>query len=474
MSAPPGSPRWAPWLVLALALALRLPRIPARWGATAWLYAAYPWETVQALRAGQLPPFTGLHPPLWPLLHAWSEQWAPIPLLWLSASALCSAAAAALVARHGLAAGLLVATSPVALAYAAEVNDYPLAAALFALVLVLRPAAATGRWWPLALAGALAGWTHALAGLGAGLVALTLPWRWSVRTLATMGALALPLLPGALDAVGTGTVQPPFKAALVAGDLSDRFGLLWLLALPAALLGARRSPWLLLPGLGLPLALGLLVALGVAAPHQFPYLVLIGLPWALLAGQGGEGRLARLASALVGCTILLHGGVALLGQARALASLARQLQAPHALDLALAEAVTPWACDGPPSPACSGDAVYLLLPRRVDDDDKRTVQPALWRVRPWRRLPAVVPYAFDWGDHRHGQPRLHQGRVLYVEDHVRPQVTEAAAAHRRLWLVLDAPADSGEGRALADLLGRPGEAVAGQGTLWRLERAPQR
>ena len=455
-----------------MALLLRLPRMPARWGATAWLYAAYPWETVQALRAGHVPPMTGLHPPLWPALHALGELWAPVPVLWLGASVLFSAAAAALVARRSLLAGLLLATSPVQLAYASEVNNYPLAAALFALVLVFRPTATEGRWLPLALVGALAGWTHALAGLGAVLVALTLPWPLAIRALSTMALLALPLVLPAWDAVGTGSVQPPFKAALVAGDLVDRFGLLWLLTMPAALLGARRAPWLLLPGLGLPVALGLLIAAGIAAPHQFPYLVLLGLPWALLAGRAGVGRFARLASVLVWCAILLHGGVALISQGRSLSSLARGVQAPHALDLALAEASTLWTCVGTPSPECSGDAVYLLLPRRADDDDKRVISSTLWRVRPWRRLPAVQPYAFDWGDHRHGQPRLHKGRVLYVEDHVRSQVLEATAAHRRLWLVLDAPVDSGEGRALAALLGRPGEQVAGEGTLWRLEGAP--
>ena len=70
---------------MALAVLLRAPHALVRWEETAWRYAGYPAETLALLRAGDVGglagTFTGLHPPLWPLLHSALEVWAPVPLL---------------------------------------------------------------------------------------------------------------------------------------------------------------------------------------------------------------------------------------------------------------------------------------------------------------------------------------------------------------------------------------------------------
>ena len=98
-----------------------------------------------------------------------------------------------------------------------------------------------------------------------------------------------------------------------------------------------------------------------------------------------------------------------------------------AMDAALAEAR-----------AASG-AVVLVDPAWVDDDDKRAGSPALWRLPPWRRMPAVTPYDFDYTDYRHGQPRRVGGITVYVHDHPRPTLAETLAHHGRLWIVVTDP-----------------------------------
>lgn len=450
-------------LVLGLALVLRLLRVPARWCANTWLYSAYPADTVELLRAGELgqalTTFTGLHPPGWPLLHAASELFAPIPLLWLLLSVLCSFGAVVLIARRDALAGLLLATSPVQLAYAAEVNDYPLS------VLVVAALLAGGPRLRL-VATLLAPWTHALAALAAALVALTLPRRRAALHLGLLALSALPLLPGGLALLadpGSAT-QPPFKAGLVFHDVLDRFGLLWLGLLPAVLVGAQRARWLLLPLLGLVAALLALTAAGIAAPHQFPYWLFVGLPLALLAGHGARG--SRPLTGLTAAVALTHGILA--GWAGLQQLVALERDPTRAVDAALAELDRPWSCREEPSRDCSGDALYLLVPRTVDDDDKRRLTPSLWRLAPWRAMPAVRPYAdLDWGDYRHGQPRLVDGHVIYLEDHVRQPLLQARAAHARLWLVVEeAHLDGRVARALAELIGEE-PLVVGPDLLWR-------
>ncbi len=427
--------------MLVAAAALRLIRVPNRWDEVAWLYSAYPASTADALARGDLPAaltqFTGLHPPLWPLLHALSEAWAPIPLLWLLGAALASWMAVAVIGRVSTLAGLVLATSAVQLHYAAEVNQYPLAVAFVACAWASRAAVARGdrHWGWLAAAIAAAGWTHALAGLVAALAVVGLPRAALGRIVVASLAAALPLLiPASTLAGDAGTYrQPPFELELVTADWRARFGLTGLALLPFAAWGVRAAPAAAVGVLGGGAAWAALVGAGVAAPHQFPYVALLGPPFALLVAAGARARWAVAAVA----TISVLGG---LGTARldltALADLPPS--APRAIDVALSEMTAPYRCEAgtPPAPSCAGDAVYLLAPPGLNDDDKRRNSTVLWRLPPWRAMPRVRPHDMAWGAHRFGQPRLVGGHVVYLNDHLRPTLAQAIAAHPRLWLVV--------------------------------------
>ena len=428
MASSPRQPVSVLWLsaVLVLAAALRLPRVVLRWDEVSWLYAAYDAPTVEALAAGDLLAalrFTGLHPPLYPLIHAALELVAPVPLLMLGVSAICSWLAVAVVARHHLLAGLVLACGPLQLHYAAELNDYPLAGLSVACVWVARERVADGSLAPawLGLAAVLAGWSHALAGL-VGLLAVLTVGRRAPRALVVMGLGLLPLVPAGVELVGEpGTYrQPPFEADLVLADAADRFGLVWIGWLGFAALGARRRPAL---ALGLVGTVGAIVALqlaSVAAPHQFPYYVLAGPPLALLVASSGRGRGVALALAAV------LAGRSGIESTTALLELREDLGTERAIDVALAEA---------PDDA----ALYLLAPPLLPDDDKRATGPVLWRLPPWQRMPMVRPYAFEYADHRHGQPRRVGERVVYVNDWPRREVAAAVTAHEELWIVVSDP-----------------------------------
>jgi hypothetical protein len=217
--------------------------------------------------------------------------YAPVPILWLGASALASALAIFALRRWPIAAAA-AATSAVQLPYAAEVNNYPLLACFVATLWALRERAALGASaWALPLVAALAGWTHGLGGFIALIVALSLLKRrptLAALTLVTLVVAALPLAPGLwaiLADPGTRS-QPPLKPALMLHDAWTRFGPWPLLWLPLGLRGARRAPavffgWLVT----LAFVLGLQAA-HVAAPHQLPYALALTAPWALLVHHG--------------------------------------------------------------------------------------------------------------------------------------------------------------------------------------------
>lgn len=427
--------------VLGLAAALRLPRVLNRWDEVAWLYAAYPTPTVDALRDGRLvdawTTFTGLHPPLWPLLHAATELAAPIPLLWLGLSAALSWAAVALVGRQSLLAGLVLATGAVQLHYAAEVNQYPLATAGVALAWASARALGQGRGhWLWVTAGvAVAGWSHVLGGAAAALACALLPAGLGARALGAAALTSAPLWSPALDLLSdTGTArQPAFELPLVAADLRARFGLLGLgLGIPAAV-GARRAPHLALSVVALAALLAGLIAARIAAPHQFPYLLFFGPPLALLIAEGARGP--RMRAWVIGVCLLQGAAILRLDLQAAHAT---WRDPPRAIDQALGEADRPWTCppDAPPSPSCAGDAVLLLAPAGINDDDKRRTSPTLWRISPWQRLPRVQPYGFDWGDHRRGQPRLVDGIAVYVADQPHDRLFDLLDAHERVWVVV--------------------------------------
>lgn len=398
-------------LTLSAAALLRGLRVIVRWDEVAWQYAAYTAPMAEKLGEGDwsaLLDFTGLHPPLWNLLHACSELWLPVPLLWLVFSAACSLGAVALFARSQPVVAVLLATSPIQLSYAAEVNNYPLTALVIAGLWALRD-----RPRAFCALAALAPWTHGLAGFVALMLAGLTRNRWAAGVLV---AAALPLLPGVLDlALEAGTyTQPAVDLELSGRDYISRFGLLGAVLLPLACLGAWRmrteAAGLLITGV----FVALLVLAGVAAPHQFPYHLAFGAPFALLVAGAGLPRLAIGVAVLQGLWFAAY-------DLRRIELIAGDEE--RAVDAALDRAQP-------------GDGVYLLAPHLRNDDDKGASSPVLWRVLPWQRMPADRPYDGAWENFRHGQPRRVEGLTVYVNDEVRDELSLAIGAHETLWLVV--------------------------------------
>lgn len=341
-----------------------------------------------------------------------------------------------------------------------------------AAVWALRPGPGE-RPWAGSVAGVAAAWTHALGGVAAGLSAVLLQGRARAVALGGLILGVLPLAPGVAARVrDPGTFrQPAWAAAHVLPDLVDRFGLLWLLALPLAIRGARSAPAPAAGLLGLLLSLVALIGLGIAAPHQHPYLVALGAPWALLVAAGARGAGAR--RLLIGLAVaqgLWQGAYDLL-RLRAIID----DPSPRAIDLALAEADRPWTCPpASPDPGCSGDAVILLAPPGLNDDDKRLFSPVLWRLSPLQAMPrrrtwSTAEGLLDPADHRSGHPRQVGGRVVYVFDAPRPALERALAAHARAWLVVYEQGQRPDyGAGLTRRLGAA-PARVGADLLWRVE-----
>lgn len=455
-------------VAVALAVVLRVPHGLVRWEETAWRYAAYPAETLERVRegdlAGVLGTFTGLHPPLWPVLHSLLELWAPVPLLWLSLGVACSVGAVAITAREHPAAGLLLAASPIQVHYCAEVNQYPLALLWVAGAWSL---AGRGRSLGLGLLVALAGWTHLLAGVVAGLAALRLPRRAAAKTLGLAAVLLLPLAWPILSALGDEATfrQPALSLVLVAADWRARFGLAGAAVVGLAALGSGRRPRVAL-GVAASLALlGSLIGARIAAPHQFPYLLFVGPPLAIL-GAAGLGRLGERGGLVLGLLAAVLAGGVLRLDLSALGSMAGD--PPRAVDRALAEVERPWTCGSSPAASCSGDALVLLSPPGTNDDDKRQHSATLWRLRPWTSMPKVVPPGIDWSDHRQGHPRKVGDHVVYVFDHPREALPRVLQAHERVWLVVyDQGQNHDYTERLAEELGRFPTEVGGD-HLYRL------
>ncbi len=430
---------------LLLGLLLRLLRGPARWDEITLAYAAYLEPVHRALDAGELgqavATWVGLHPPLHAaLLYGVDRIW-PAPALWIGLSLAASYGAVRALGRVGGAvAALALATSPLQLAYAAEVNNYPLAVFSLALVLAL----AEGPPLALGAAVALAGWSHVLAGLG-GLGVLA----WRARGLgrreagAALGAALLGLLPvgaGALRRIlwgssweqggldGSGALGWAEEAARRVGPEGVALGLVALIGLRGAALAATA-----------PLALALLVAVagGAAAAHQFPYLLLFGPPLALGLARAVElpwaGRpwVGRLVVALC----LLRGARAGADEIAALQALARDQATTRGVDLA-------WRESRP------GDRIWLVAPALLPDDDKSDLSPTLWRLSPWTAWSREALPGFEYTDPRAGAPRRTQGRVVHASTTLDLQSFDAAAAATfetggRIWVVLydHAPAE---------------------------------
>lgn len=405
-------------LWLGVSAALRLLRGPARWDEIALAYAAYAEPVSRLVEQGRwsgLPAsWVGLHPPLHALALAILDRIAPAPALWIGLAALCSLGAVIAVGRAaGPVAAAALGTAPLQLAYAGEVNNYPLATLAVALCL----AAARGPWVALAGAVALAGWSHVLAGL-AGLGVLG--WRLlnplapgeRPRLVALVGLGLLPVGAGAVRRMGLestwgqGGLDPHALLEMGMGTLAVAG---WA-ALPLAALGLAglRGPAF---AAAIPLSLGLLAALvaGAAAAGQHPYLLLLGPPLAVgLAGAASRPWIR------VGALALCVGRGALAGveEIGALARLTEDQHQPRAIDEALRL-------------AAPRDLLWLVAPALQPDDDKTAVSPVLWRLSPWEAW-WLPPPGREQADPRRGQPRIWRGLEVHTSTTLDPAALDEA------------------------------------------------
>lgn len=398
-------------LVLAVAAVPRLLQAGLRWDEVALAYAAYTEPAAAALADGAptaaLGAWVGLHPPLHALLMGALELVWPAPVLWLGLSVACSLGAVALVGwRAGPLAALLLASSPLQVAYAAELNNYPLAVLAVAALLAAGP----GPWWALLAAVGLACQAHVLAAAAAGGAVLhrlrTVPadrgWvaAWAV-------VLAAPTVLGALRlAGGSGTfVQPPFALGPWVAQAAAGIGAGGLL-LGAGALAGLRGPTL---AVGLPLVglMALSLLLGAAAPHQLPYLLLPAPVLAVALGTALAGRPRWLRGA-VALVCLLRLGPVLGDQLARAQAIRADLARPRAVDRALAE-------------SAPGDVVWLVAPALQADDDKTDTSPVLWRLGLLDPMPMARDGGFDYLDWRFGQPRRWRGRVIHTSTELAEQ-----------------------------------------------------
>ncbi|MEC7240446.1 MAG: hypothetical protein VXW32_04355 [Myxococcota bacterium] len=421
---------------------------------------AYDAEMWQAFAQGHywsgLTDFTGLHPPAWYLVHNLIEWLAPVPMLLIGLSLLCSIATVEFARRLGWMTGLLVATSPLQLAYAAELNNYP----AFALC-------SAWLWWAhqralnglssraLIVATVVGAWVHLLlAGVGL-ILASTVSRKLLLKTAGWLALFLLPLLPGIVELLTLGSAgnQPPFKPNLIFSQYVDRFGWLALVLLIPAWKGRKACRPLTVAFVALTLLILALQLARVAAPHQFPYWLALSLPFALLVQHGARTPQLRI---LVWFIAALQAiGVARLNMSQ-VSAINADLGQTRGIDVALQEAKP-------------GDAIYLLRKRTLPDDDKRSYSPQLTRISPWRRLPRVRPYEFPYVDHRHGQPRDHRGTAIYVNDNPREVLQQAIEAHPNLFLVVSNPTRSRRfEQELLQWVSGPPEAV-GPDLLYRLQ-----
>jgi hypothetical protein len=430
--------------LLVLAAALRLGRALLRWEEVSLAYAAYQAPLVEAWGdpGAMLDSWVGLHPPLYGILFAVIERAAPIPLIFLGLSALCSWLAVLFVYRAarllggdlaGLVALALATTAPVALHYTAELNNYPLLLALLAALLWAwaRYRQGLSGWLPVALLGVAAGWTHLLGGVAAGLAVLGVLLRHRGDGLKALAVLALgtsPVVAGAFELVTSSDTygQPELRLDQSLRDWRERFGWLCLPAAVLALPALRRAPVVLLSWAGLAAAVAAMVGLGVAAPHQFPYQSLLMPAGAVLVGIAA----ARLRGWWIGAAALavLQGWLAIRVVHFDLARTWRDLQRHRGIDEVLAR-------------ARPGDGIWLVSPALEPDDDKRAISPSLWRIEPWRPLPMVKPFPMEYTDYRYGQPRLYEGLIVYSFTDFWPARMDAILEHhidsgQRVWVAL--------------------------------------
>ena len=415
--------------VTGAAALLQATRTPFRWNQICVAYASYFKEYQHNIEVegwtAAFTQFVGLHPPLYSLFFHAQESFALPPLAWLSFSGLLSVASVPLTwftmrmlfpreAKLAWTAAIVLAVSPHRVAYGLEVNNYPLMVFIcsaqflsfagFAASLTSDRGACRkrGLWWAIATAFAM--WTHVLCitlPLSQLSVILLVPtFRKHLKTAVLWLLLAaipcLPLLPTLLS---RGEAPPINETVGLAVGLESlfvgfpgRYGSTWgayLLGL-VGLLGSWTLLRLPVPerllGLALVCHLGLagaaillMVSLGIAASHQYPYyLVLVPTASIVIAAgtsQLGAGLVSRVAIVLLTAGLCLHaaslGSDALKGQENL-----RSAVTERAL---MALAIDEWE---------AGSTLVLIDFPNWGDDDKDILDPT------WALLPKTEPVDF--------------------------------------------------------------------------------
>jgi hypothetical protein len=407
-------------VITSIGVLLRLPRVFNRWDEWALHYAGYLNQAVDALQAGDigtlLSSWTGLHPPLYSMVHAMLNQIWPAPILWLSFAALCSALAVFLVGYQRAPAAwigaLCLATDPIQVHYAAEINNYPLMVAWIALAWW---GADRGDWRVIALAGVGGAWTHVMAGVVIGLLGLTRPHRLKILT--TMLIVCAPLVfSGFILAAEAGNrSQPPLHVQASVVDALSRFGPFFLVLLPVLIRGCRRRVDIAVVWGGTLLFWAGTVAMGIAAPHQFPYALALGVP-AVMAIVAGCDRTALVRLVVVVC--LCRAVWIVHSESNAAHAIWKDQSQTRGIDRAIAL-------------SAPGDAIVLIRGLNGPDDDKRHTSPVLWRISPWEAMPTIQ---VESPTHRRGQPRSWRGRAIYTFDE--PSSAVGTIAEDRVFTVL--------------------------------------
>jgi hypothetical protein len=418
-------------LGLAVGAVLRLLRMGVRWDELTLAYAAYSEPLARSVEEGHptalIGNWIGLHPPLHGVIHAVTEVLWPAPFLWLFFSVLCSFGAVFIVGRTaGPLAALVLATAPVHVIDAAEVNNYPLAS--LAVAVLLWAARRDWRW--LAAAAVFAGWSHILGGLAAvGVVGWRVVLGPPISRRAVVGASVLGLMPiagGALRLMGMSSTwsQPDMALLTWAETVATALGPeAWLMA-PLLLIGLRgeaAAAWIAMAA-----TLGLAVALSAAAPHQRPYLGLLAPAAAIGIAQAVRHRTALVW--IVVALALIRGIRMGAEDGQRLTAIRADLDRERAVDLAIAR-------------SAPGDTLWLVAPALQADDDKTDFGPVMWRFSPLTPMPIARPVRFEYKDYRYGQPRTWRGRTLHTSTELDPAATDhvlaqTLSAGHTAWVVL--------------------------------------
>ncbi|MAY80377.1 MAG: hypothetical protein CL930_06275 [Deltaproteobacteria bacterium] len=401
--------------IVVLAVSSRLIRAVCRWEEWALHYSAYNLETFELIQAGDwataLQTWAGLHPPLYPILHALGSTLWPAPFTWLVFSALCSACAVVFLMKAHPGQWLpplLLATDPVQLHYAAEVNNYPLSVLLVSIA-----------WWGLQqnrlrwmiVAGIIAMWTHILAGV----CVLFISVMHKQRAIA-LGGIFLGASPLALKAwqlatdVGT-HIQPPLLLEASISDSLSRFSLAYVILLPVLILGFARAKDAACVWIGMLCFWFGMVGLHIAAPHQFPYALMLGIPAAVLISASARYRTGLTSMVtLVAISRFVWFEV---GDFSRIMNIQADQQNERAIDVVF-------------NLSLPGDAIVLIRGPGKPDDDRRHFSPTIWRMSPFQPMPSL---STGVRPDLMGQPRLVRGRRLYTYSQPRPSMGTIPGDH---------------------------------------------